>query len=622
MSDESGPDSDGTTSRPGTATRRRYLKLLTAGAAGGAVAVGTENIVGDEDSDRRPVLVTGNGSSAYDVVIEERSEAYEAIDPTGDTLVSGSDGWTVLADAVDSVPEGGSIFVSGRYDGTSTIEIDRSIQMVGQQAHVDHRQLGEPVFHFEGEERRRTSLVEPANQGDDAIALDGTSGMQQGDMVLLEEVDGDPVLGRGKPPGEPHSVLEVDGGTVRLEDSIVWRDGYPSGTLVYVIDPIEVHVSGFNLAAPAKDEDYLGVTAHQCRDSSFEGLRLEKFGNRGILLEACANCRVRDCTVLQSADVEASDGYGIQVWAGCHDVVVDGCIAKECRHPLSVTAGGDRAVASRSIAFRDCFVTARGSSALNCHGGSAHDVRFEGCIVHTRGYPGVMTGAQKTAVSGCEFRTDGHNAVDTRGDGQEMILAVTDTDIFGAFSAVHLDREDQFEYEPHWKLVHLEGVRAYGCNRFFELNPGAVDGVGDLVISDCYWDEVAEDGLRIENSVDGGVIEGNDFGGARADSHIRVYDESGVDVTSLEISDNSFRQPNGTDTFVRLAHCRECTVSGNAFHSGSDVDIYEDEASSTANQITENTYYAPDPSADPVAQADGSFASENAVYDTAADRWL
>jgi len=622
MSDESGSDSDGTSPRSVTTDRRQYLQLLTTGAVGGAVAVGIDTLVGDDGQDSRPVVITGNGSAAYDVVVEEQGEVYEALDPTGDTLVSGSDGWTVLDNAIDSVPEGGSIFVSGQYDGTSTIEIGKSIQMVGQQAHIDHRQLGDPVFRFEGEELQRTTLAEATEHGDNTVTLEETSGIRKGDMVLLEEVDGDPVLGRDHPPGEPHSVLEVQDGTVGLEDTIVWRDGYPSGTLVYVVDPIEVHVSGFTMTAPAKDESYVGVTAHQCRDSSFSNLKIDKFGARGIMLEACANCRVRDCTVLQSADIDAADGYGVQIWAGCHDIIVDGCVAKECRHPLSVTAGGDRTVASRSITFRDCFVTANGSSALNCHGGSAHDVRFEGCVVHTWDDSGVSTGAQKTLVSDCEFRTNGNNAIDTRDDGQEMILAVTDTDIFGAFSAVHLGREEKYTFEPLWEVVHLDEVRAYGCNRYFELDPGAVDRVRNLVISSCYWDEVEEGGLRIENSIDGGVIEGNDFGGTRSDSHIRVYDDADVDVTDLQIAGNRFRQPNGTDTFIRLSRTRQCVVSGNKFEAGSDVNIYADETGSTANLITQNTYFAPQASADPVVEDSGSIARANSVYDTASERWL
>jgi hypothetical protein len=590
---------------------------------GGAVAAGFGTLAGDDGSgDRASTEGSGSGPGPYDVIVHEQSGAYEAVEPTGETIASASHGWTVLESAIDAVPAGGSIFVSGQYDGTSSIEIRKPIHMNGREADIDHQGSGDPVFRFQGEERYRTRLVEDVSQGEDTVALEETSGMRKGDMVLLEETDGERVLGRGTPPGEPHSVLEVDGGTIRLEDSIVWRDGYPSGTLVYVVAPIEVHVSGFDLTAPAKDESYRGVTAHQCRGSTFENLRLDRFGDRGILLEACANCRVRDCTVLQSSDIDAADGYGIQVWAGCHDIIFEGCVAKECRHPLSVTPGGDRTVASRSVIFRDCFATADGGSALNCHGGAAHDVRFEGSEVHTWGYPGVRTGAQKTMVTGCEFRTNGHNGIDTRNDGQEMILTVTDTDIFGAFSAVHLDREEAFEFEPLWEIVHLAGVRAYGCNRYFEVNPGAVDRVRNLVISNCYWDQVDEEGLRIENSIEGGVIEGNDFGEAPSDSHIRVSDGSGIDITNLQIVGNRFRQPNGSDTFIRLSNCRECVVADNMFESGTDVTVYEAGSNSTANRITRNTYYAPNPSPDPIAEADGSIARDNSVYDTDAGRWL
>lgn len=606
-----------------TRSRRRFLSLLAAGVLGGTVAAGADTLIGDDDRTADSSIPDGEtGPTSHDVFVYQRSEEFEAVSSDGDRIHTGSDGWTVLENGIEAVPEGGSILVNGTYESTSTIQIGKPIRMFGHEAYIDHQVTDDFVFHLSGTERRQTTLTQTAEMGANTVELDDASGMQKGDMVLLEEKDGDGVLGLGKPPGESHSVSEIDGSTVRLEDSIVWRDDYPSGTLVYVLDPIEVHLSGFNLEAPKKDDSYYGVKAQGCRDSVITNLWLDKFGSRGIQLEACANSRVRDSTVLRSSDIDAGDGYGIQVWAGCHDILVEGNSAKECRHPLSVTAGGPREVASRSITFRDCFVTSEGSAALNCHGGSAHDVRFEGCEVHTWGDAGVRTGAQKTNVSGCEFRMNGHNAIDTRNEGQEMIITVTDTDIFGASAGVHLDEEQERDLNPLWQLVHLDGVRAYGCDRFFELENGALDRVRSLVMRGCFWDEISGEGLRIQNRIDGGIIEGNDFGDTLGDPHIYVRDNQDTNVNNLRISNNQFSQPNGTDPFIRFSHCRRCSVSDNTFEAGSAVNIFVDGTDSTANMIKQNTCYLPSPSNDPIQEANGSVAADNYVYDTDAGTWL
>ena len=622
-SSNDGKSDDGTSNPLDRSQRRAFLGYLTAGAIGGVITLGVDRLTDETNrASKRTIVTPDEGASRYDVFVQETTTGYEAITSEGNRVDTGSDGWTVLENSIAAVPDGGSIYVSGRYRATSPIKVHKPIKMYGHEAFINHHHSGDFVFRFEGAERHETTLTQPATTGDYKVKLNDTAGIRKGDMVLLVAEDSEPVLGRGQPPGEPHSVLEVEDNSVRLEDSIVWRDDYSSGVLVYVIDPIRVRFSGFDLSSPAKNENYYGVLAHKCRDSVFENLWLDKFGSRGILLEACANFRVRDCTVLQSSDIDAADGYGIQVWSGCHDIIVEGCAAKECRHPLSVTDGGNRQVASRSIIFRDCFVTSNGSSALNCHGGSAHDVRFEGCVVHTWGEPGVRTGAQETHLSGCEFRMDGSNAIHTRNDGQEMIVTVEDTDIFGATNAVKLNREANFEFAPLWKLVHVEGVRAYDCNRFFSLGRGRIDRVRNLLIRGCYWDEVDEEGIRFWNRLDSGLIEGNDFGEAPNGSHILARDGSDTELRKLHIRGNNFNQSEGDDEFIRLSRSEQCIVSNNRFESDTDVNIYIDGTNSTSNLIKENTYYGPNPSHDPVAEDDGSVDRDNYVYDTAADEWI
>ncbi|WP_262177340.1 right-handed parallel beta-helix repeat-containing protein [Haloarcula laminariae] len=622
MSDEGQPRGESAGGGQSHSRRRQVLALLGAGIAGGVVGSGLNELLEDDDGlDGTVDVHAPNDSREYDVVLSETDDGYSAVDPEGGTINSGADGWRVLENSIDAAPDSGSILVSGEYAGRSAIDVNKSLRIHGKNAVVDHRGDGEFAFRFQGTERFQTSLAAAVDAGTNSIELDRASGVERGDMVLLEDADGAGVLGRGKPPGEPHSVLSRDGRTLQLEDSVVWQEGYDAGTRVYVLDPISVQMSGFRLQSQNGSGDYFGVLAQACRDSRFENLWLDRFGNRGILLEACANSRVHNCTVLRSADIQNGNGYGIQVWAGCHDILVSGCTAKECRHPLSVTAGGPREVASRSLTFRDCFVTADGSAALNCHGGSAHDVRFEGCKVHTRGDPGVRTGARKTNVAGCEFRMDGHNAIDTRDDGQAMQLTVTDTDVFGAGTAVHLDGEAEFEFAPSWKLVQLDGVRANGCSRFFNLDTENIDRVRELVVSGCYWDEVDGEGFRISNRIDGGIIEGNDFGGALSESHVHARDTPNTDVNNLQIVDNRFRQPTGGTTFVRLAHSQQCEVSDNTFEADADVGIYVDGPGSTGNIVSGNTYYAPSPASDPADVHSGSVARNNAVYDTDSGRW-
>lgn len=608
-------------------TRRKFLAILAATVAAlvTTITVSIQAMFGvftTEDEPRREDRLPGGiDDPPSDIRVQEYENEYRAIDDDGEVIESGPDGWVILERAVEIIPEGGTLSVRGRFEADSAIEVTKSIQLDGHGAYIAVQDSAQTAFEFGSEERYQTELVDSAETGAYELELDQTSEIRKGDMLLLEDVDGPGVLGRDQPAGEPHSVLELDGRTVVIEDTIVWRDGYESGTEVYVINPIEVRCTGFHIVSPAKDESFTGVMARKCRDSMFADLHLEKFGNRGIALEACANSRVRDCTILQSADIDSSDGYGIQIRAGSHDIVVEGCTAKECRHPLSLTPAGPREVASRSITFRDCFVSSDGSAALNCHGGSAHDVRFEGCTVHTWGEAGVRTGAQQTNVSGCEFRMDSHHAITTRNDGQEMVLTVSDTDIYGAGNAVHLDDDTDYEFDPLWKLVHLDCVRANGCARFFELDSGAVDRVRDLVIRNCSWDTVSRAGIRIENRVDGGSIKGNDFGDAPNDSHIRLRNGNSTDVRNLHISGNRFQRNSGEETFIRMSNARECVVSDNKFESESNARIYADDTDATHNIIKQNTYFGPGAADSAVQTESGSQTENNHFFDTGDDQW-
>ncbi len=604
-----------------TKTRRRFLAVLIATFTG-VLTTSALYIQGMfEPTTQLNVDARRTGDPPVTIFVQEHEEEYRATYEDGEMLDSGSDGWEVLRTAVQEIPDGGTICVNGRYEATSAIEIDKSIRLDGYGTIIDIVDSAEFVFEIAGDERYQTQLLEGVETGAHTVELDTTSDIRQGDLLLFEDAEADGVLGRGQPPGEPHSVLEVDGSTVTLEDTVVWREGYDSGTLVYVINPIEIRCSGFILEGPSKDGPHVGIIARACRDSVFEDLQLRRFGNRAIAIEACANSRVRDCTISQSMDLDSSDGYGIQLRAGCHDIIVEGCSVKECRHPFSVTPAGAREVASRSLIVRDCFVSADGSAALNCHGGSAHDITFNECMVHTWGEAGVRTGAQKTNVSGCEFRMDGHHAVTTRNDGQEMELIVTDTDVYGASNAVELDDDGDYGFNPLWKLVHIDGLRATNCRRLLQLESGNVDRVRNLIVQNSSWDSVREAGIRIENRIDRGSITNNSFGSAPDDSHIRVRESEESDVRNLQISGNHFTQPSGSDTFIRLSHTTRCVISDNKFEADSSGRIYADGPGSTNNMIKQNTYFAPGASEDAIVSDDSSLAVDNYFFDTEGDGW-
>jgi hypothetical protein len=210
---------------------------------------------------------------------------------------------------------------------------------------------------------------------------------------------------------------------------------------------------------------------------------------------------------------------------------------------------------------------------------------------------------------------DGHHAITTRNDGQEMVLTVTDTDVYGAGNAIGLSDDSEGEFAPLWKLVHVDGVRANDCNRFFQLKNGEVDRVRNLVVRNSSWDAVGEAGIRIENRVDGGSIENNIFGDAPEDAHIRALSDD-TRVRDLHISGNRFQQTTGDSTFIRLENATECVVSDNKFESESGVELYNDGSDGTGNVIKQNTYFGPGASEEVINEDDGSMAADNYFMDT------
>jgi ribosomal protein S6--L-glutamate ligase len=153
-----------------------------------------------------------------------------------------------------------------------------------------------------------------------------------------------------------------------------------------------------------------------------------------------------------------------------------------------------------------------------------------------------------------------HHAVTTRNDGQEMVLTVTDTDIYGASNAIQLNEDTSYEFGPSWKLVQLNGVRATDCNQFFELKPGEIDRVRNLPLTGCQWYTVAAEGIRLDNQLDSGTIEGNDFGDATNQAHLSFRTSDDSVIQNLKISGNRFQQSSGSEPFVRLSELADSSA--------------------------------------------------------------
>jgi len=249
MSDEKLPAESDTWDRLRETSRRQILKYVATSSVGGFAALGVQGSFRDTDETDGRIELPDDDSKTYDAFVQGREGGYEGVDAAGETIDSGTDGWTVLENSIAAVPDGGSIYINGHYECTSPIDVSKSISVYAQEASVDQQRTGDFVFRFSGQERQRTTLAAAVSTGDRVLEL-SDAGVQPGDILLLKQTDAQTVLGRGHHPSESHSVKAGGGTTARLADSVVWRDGYEQGTLVYVLNPIEVHLLGMYLRAP------------------------------------------------------------------------------------------------------------------------------------------------------------------------------------------------------------------------------------------------------------------------------------------------------------------------------------------------------------------------------------
>lgn len=495
------------------------------------------------------------GIASWDLVVRQlNNDSYEAVDSTGATIVSGSNGNSVLQSSIDECPDGGVLLFSGYYNITERIMVEDSITIKGLRRSILDNNIGNEtnaLYASGSEVGTDYSLDVAPDKGDYWVDLTDVSGIEEGHLIYISQDEEFSQATGGEEIGEGHVITEVDSGnnSVKLDDHIIYDNYDPSSYTVEieVYDPIEVHFEGFHIQGQDPEGPYRGMQLFRTIDSSVRNVSLDSHGVRGLTVMQSNNVRIKNCRsdrCLRANVDGASDGYGIMIFSGCSNVIVDGCRATDCRHPISVSKAGSVIGLSRSVVIRNCFVTSDLSAAINTHGASAFDILVDGCVIYTRNQFGVRLGAFNSKIVNCTIRPNGSSAISWRGNLHDLSYIARGNTIYDTGWAFNFRRTD---YDATFEELIIEGNEVVGgCNLFMYLT----EAVEELQVTGNVCRNPGDHAVRISADIGSGLIAQNTFANSRNEM-FRLGGEGGI-IENIMFDSNRLSDPHSAHGFWRL----------------------------------------------------------------------
>lgn len=608
--------------------RRKLLKLLAGGAAGlGAAKLGSAfridsqynfsfygdgsatpsftvdpsgnmsasgldvgTITGSVTGDESVTDLAGNGLSVENGVLsgERMAADVHVYTEEGTIYARGHDGVissgasidTVLQNGIDSCPEGGVIYITGTYMPTSTFTIGGDKTLKGP-ATFNWSTTGTNLFEVEGPDAgspTTTSLSADVNPGDHQISVSSTSGISEGDLVLVYDESNWSSGSDGVTyPGEMHRVERVGSGVIEIYHPL-YR-GYTTGNnaAVDVYAPDGANFEGFTVQGDNETGDLTVFHfSFGARDSYIRDVTVDKCGKYAVWVEYAYNVLIENCNV-QGSRMDGY-GYGVAGEFATTNLTVNNCTIEDCRHAIS-SAGGFK---GQPLNFRiqNCVLSGGQSNSgdvVDSHQSvhSQHIINNE--ITQTEEFRYLIRhGATFLEVRGNTMRGAGDSNVETtalapRGYTENRTLIMTDNDIRDCLG-LRLGAETGNTVYSYDSVI-ISNNRFSGDNgQFFNNEHGSTSStvtVDHLLIDGNVIEKAGKYyGMKIINVTEGAVT--NNVIRDAAGSAVYLIDSSNVTVANNMIARPNTDGGSGAnkEAGIALDGSTTCLVNSNRILDG------------------------------------------------------
>jgi len=290
-----------------------------------------------------------------------------------------------LQRAIDATPAGGILWVPPGHYLADSIKIHKPIQLTfSNEAKVEAVDPNRNILMVEGKrEGRCYQLLAPVKRGDQKLLLaEEPIGWKVGDMIVLTDETVRFSDGQQDVNTEVHEIANIAGNQVFLRDFVRLPKAVAKekGNLyrVFPIEGINIHNLTFRMKEGSKRG--IGIFMQYVRNAVINGVIGYRVAGAGVQIRKALHTQVRNFRIFEPQVTGSGQGYGVQFFGGCLDVVIQDGYTVGCRHAVDLDGCFDVYV-SRITDYHSS-----GAAFMMSHNGFTSDVVFDHCqTYHTRG---------------------------------------------------------------------------------------------------------------------------------------------------------------------------------------------------------------------------------------------
>lgn len=336
-------------------------------------------------------------------------------DAEEDVVASGSD-FSSVAQAVVDQGVSKLAIQSGHYVAEEPVDLASDTIVTGMGRGTTIEVAGTAAFNVEGERTGSTAIT--TRVGNEVIPVDDTAPFEEGEHVLV--TTNRTTSYRDQPYGEIHTVLDVDAanGQITISDGGLFDTYRPeNGARAVGLDMVEgVTVENLEIVGSDRSVFRAGVTATYARGLLVSQTEMHDLPHSGVLMSSSIFSAINECEMYDIAYDGRGVGYGVTLSDAVRNITVRNNVIYDTKNHCTTVGGSGNDGLPRLLTFR-----------ANEYYHDDADVHFAGVVQFTNnrfanGSGGIITGANETYVDGCDFRNLADDAIEIRGQPEELVV--------------------------------------------------------------------------------------------------------------------------------------------------------------------------------------------------------
>lgn len=394
--------------------------LSSKGDSATATTADTPDQVADVDGFDGGVVNTDHlltDSRNADVVVWKDEEGTVFADAANEVVASGEDFTAVMQAAVDA---GAAKIVvqDGHYVAEDPIRLESDTIVTGMGTDTTIEVAGTAGFWIEGEKTGSAQLTENASTDDSTVSVADTSPFSADELVLVNTDRRTDY--RGQRYGEIRRITDVDdaNGEIELTAGGLF-DAYrtENNAKVVAIDDVEnVTIRDMEFVGTDQQAYRYGVHAMYSQRIMVENVLLHGLSHSGVRYASTIYSVVDNCRIYDIAYEAGGVGYAVALGDAVRNIRVRNNVFNDTRNHCTAVGGSGGDGFPRLITFQS-----------NEYHENDADVHFGGAVQFkdnrfANGRGGIISGAETTYVSDCEFVNLEQAAIRNRGDPEELVV--------------------------------------------------------------------------------------------------------------------------------------------------------------------------------------------------------